>query len=272
MKYGLGLRPLHYQAIVDTRPDVDFFEALSEDFMHFVGTDIDYLEKIRALYPIVLHGVSLSIGSTDPLNQAYLASLKKLIDRFNPLWISDHFCWTGVNHINTHDLLPLPLTHETVTHVASRVNQVQDILQQPILLENISSYITFKQSEMTEWEFINAVTERTNCFVLLDVNNIYVNAFNHGFNAKDYLHGIKKETVKQFHLSGHQHCDTHIIDTHDANIATDVWNLYRDAERLFSNTPLVIERDANVPPLQELLKELRHTQKLNISKSALMRA
>ncbi|EKD77739.1 MAG: hypothetical protein ACD_42C00202G0002 [uncultured bacterium] len=255
MRRGLGLRPLHYQAILDQQPELDFFEAISEDFMHFSGNDYSYLKKIAKHYPIALHGVGLSIGSTDPLNKNYLRDLKKLAKTVSAISISDHFCWTGVDGKNTHDLLPLPFTAETVEHLVSRIQTVQDYLDQRILLENVSSYVTFTENEMTEWEFIASVAEKSDCFILLDVNNIFVNAFNHGFNAQHYLQGIPRTRVKQFHLAGHKQCQTHIIDTHDASIINAVWELYREADRYFPNTPLVIERDSNIPPLEELLLE-----------------
>lgn len=256
MKMGLGLRPTHYEAILNTLPAIDFFEALTEDYIDQTGHDFLMLEKIRAHYPLVLHGVSLSIGSTDPLNTNYLNALKKLIHRVEPLWVSDHLCWTGVDNINVHDLLPLPYTEEAIIHIVSRIQQVQDFLGQPLLFENVSSYAGFCISEMHEWEFISEIAKRADCFVLLDINNIYVNSVNHSFNPLDFLMGIPQDRVKQFHLSGHKNCGTHIIDTHDDAIIENVWNLYAKAEKLFPNTPLIIERDANIPPLAELMKEL----------------
>jgi uncharacterized protein (UPF0276 family) len=173
-----------------------------------------------------------------------------------PIFISDHFCWTGINKINTHDLLPLPYTRETMHHVVSRIKQVQDFLGRQIMLENVSSYAAFTESEMHEWEFIAEITKRADCFILLDINNVYVNAFNHGFSAEKYLKNIPIDRVKQFHLAGHKHCQTHIIDTHDANIIDDVWDLYAKAVDYFGDVPVVIERDANIPPLSEMMGEL----------------
>lgn len=256
IKFGLGLRPAHYQEIIETRPTVDWFEVLTEDFIHFGGVDFAALEIIRKDYPISLHGVALSIGSCDPLNKRYLVELKKLIDYVQPISVSDHFCWTGINHINMHDLLPLPHTREAVDHVVSRIQQVQDFLGRQIMLENVSSYVAYQHAEMTEWEFITEITERADCFILLDINNIYVNAFNHGFSAIDYLYKIPVERVKQFHLAGHKNCQTHIIDTHDDSIIESVWDLYAQATARFSEVPLIIERDAAIPPLQELMDEL----------------
>ncbi len=256
IRYGLGLRPAHYDAILATKPTVDWFEIITEDFIDLSGDDFDYLEKICADYPVSLHGVSLSIGSCDPINIDYLQALQKLIRHINPISVSDHFCWTGVNGINTHDLLPLPYTAEAISHLVSRIQYVQDCLKRRLMFENVSSYASFKSSEFSEWEFITEVCQRADCDILLDINNIYVNAFNHGFSAEAYLQNIPRDRVKQFHLAGHKHCKTHIIDTHDAAISPDVWDLYRSAVKLFPNVPLIIERDSEIPPLQELLNEL----------------
>ena len=263
MKYGLGLRPAHYETILSTKPAVDFFEALSEDYIDLSGYDFSQLQKIRAHYPIVLHGVGLSIGGCDPLNKTYLKALKKLSDVINPLSISDHFCWTGIDHINTHDLLPLPYTEEAISHIVSRINTVQDFLGRQLLFENVSSYAAFTVSEMTEWEFISEIAKRADCFLLLDVNNVYVNSVNHCFNPDDFLKGILQNRVKQFHLSGHKNCGTHIIDTHDDAIVKSVWDLYQKATILFPNTPLIIERDANIPPIGELLEELNYAKAIH---------
>ena len=259
--FGLGLRPAHYETIINTKPDIDFFECLTEDFIHFSGNDFDWLEKIRAHYPVSLHGVSLSIGGCDPLNKNYLRDLKKLIDHVQPIFVSDHFCWTGIHKINTHDLLPLPYTIEAVTHLVSRIKEVQDFLGRQIMLENVSSYAAFAESEMTEWEFIAEIVKRADCFILLDVNNIYVNAFNHGFSAEKYMQGIPVNRVKQFHLAGHKHCQTHIIDTHDALIVDEVLDLYVKAVDHFGSVPVVIERDSNIPPLFELMGELNRVRR-----------
>ena len=256
MKYGLGLRPAHYEAILATKPIVDWFEIITEDFIDLSGRDFDYLNQIRAYYPVSLHGVSLSIGSCDPLNLDYLQALQKLIHHVDPILVSDHFCWTGINGINTHDLLPLPYTSEAISHLVSRIQYVQDFLQRRLMFENVSSYASFQSSEFTEWEFIAEICKRADCDVLLDINNIYVNAFNHGFSAEKYLQGMKRDRVKQFHLAGHKHCQTHIIDTHDAAISSDVWDLYSKAVKLFPSVPLIIERDSDIPPLQALLDEL----------------
>lgn len=262
--FGLGLRPQHYHDILTTKPTIDFFEAMTEDYFDHPDS-LSYLDRIRADYPIALHGVAMSIGNTDPLNTAYLSQLKKLIDHIQPICVSDHICWTGVNQIHLHDLLPLPFTVEAVNHVVSRIRQVQDFLQRQILFENISSYTTFPESEMTEWEFMSEIAQRADCFILLDINNIFVNAFNHGFSAEHYLSGVPIDRVKQFHLAGHKHCQTHIIDTHDANIVDDVWNLYANAVKRFSNVSVVIERDSNIPSLSELMQELNDAKKISDS-------
>lgn len=260
--FGIGLRPAHYQAIIDRLPEIDWFEIVSEDFIVGGGAPLYYLEKIRSHYSVVMHGVSLSIGSTDPLNLDYLKKLKALADRIEPAWISDHICWTGVKGMNTHALLPLPFTQEAVDHVAERTQQVQDYLGRQILLENISSYVDYSSSEMTEWEFITAIAEKSDCFILLDINNAYVNAFNQGFSAMDLIQGIPKERVKQFHMAGHDHCGTHIVDTHDQNIIKDVWDLYENALRRFKKVSTLIERDDNIPDLEEMQKELHQSRSI----------
>jgi len=254
--FGLGLRTDHYQAILESKPRVDWFEALSENYLIPGGKPLYFLDRVRANYPVVLHGVSLSIGSSDPLDETYLQSLKQLAQRIEPAWISDHLCWTGVAGKNLHDLMPLPYTEEVIEHVAGRVRQVQDFLGRRILLENVSSYVEFRQSCMSEWEFLTEVCRRADCLILLDVNNIYVSAFNHGFDALDYLNGIPVDRVRQMHLAGHDHCGTHIIDTHDAAIVDPVWSLYKAALRRFGVVSTMIERDDHIPPLAELLLEL----------------
>ena len=228
--YGLGLRKEHYETILREQPAVDWFEILSENYMVDGGKPLYYLDRIREQYPLVMHGVSLSIGGTDPLDQDYLARLKSLADRVQPAWISDHLCWTGVHGTNLHDLMPLPYTEETVRHVADRVSQVQDYLGRQILLENVSSYVAFRESEFTEWEFLREVAEQADCLILLDINNIHVSAFNHNFDAYAYLAGIPPERVYQFHLAGHTHEGDLIIDTHDHPIVDPVWELYAAAE------------------------------------------
>lgn len=254
--YGLGLRKEHYETILAERPDVDWFEIISENYMVDGGKPLDYLTRIREHYPMVMHGVSMSIGSTEPLNFSYLKQLKNLIERVQPEWISDHLCWTGVNGLNLHDLMPLPYTEEAIQHVADRVSQVQDYLGQQILLENVSSYVSYSDSVMTEAEFYREVTERADCLMLLDINNIYVSAYNHNFDPYSYLNAMPNERVYQFHLAGHTQEDNLIIDTHDHPIADPVFDLYAAAVERFGRVSTMIERDDNIPPLPELLTEL----------------
>jgi len=261
--FGLGLRTDHYKAILESSPRVDWFEALSENYLLPGGKPLYFLDRVRADYPIVLHGVSLSIGSTDPLDRDYLKALKQLAQRVEPAWISDHLCWTGVAGKNLHDLLPLPYTEEAVDYVAARVREVQDFLGHQILLENVSSYVTFRGSQMSEWDFLSEIARRADCHVLLDVNNIYVSAFNHGFDALDFLNGIPVERVRQIHLAGHSNCGTHIIDTHDADIIDAVWDLYATAVRRFGSVATMIERDDHIPPLGDLVAELGRAREIS---------
>ena len=254
--YGLGLRKEHYEDVLADRPNVDWFEIISENYMVDGGKPLDYLTRIRKHYPMVMHGVSMSIGSTEPLNFTYLKQLKELIKRVEPEWISDHLCWTGVNGLNLHDLMPLPYTEEAIQHVADRVSQVQDYLGQQILLENVSSYVSYSDSVMTEAEFYREVTERADCLMLLDINNIYVSAYNHNFDPYSYLNAMPNERVYQFHLAGHTQEDNLIIDTHDHPIADPVFDLYAAAVERFGRVSTMIERDDNIPPLPELLTEL----------------
>lgn len=254
--FGLGLRPEHYAEIVENPGKVGWFEVLSENYMVPGGMPLQWLDRFRRDYPMAMHGVSLSIGSIDPLDTRYLDELKALADRIEPMWISDHLCFTGLRGINMHDLLPLPYTEEALNHVAERVMRVQDRLGRKLILENVSSYVTYAASELTEWDFIAALAKRADCEILLDVNNVYVSAFNHEFDAMDFLRAMPRERVRQFHLAGHQHNGTHIIDTHDHPVVQDVWQLYGEAVRLFPDAPTMIERDANIPPYAELLAEL----------------
>jgi len=254
--FGLGLRPRHYKAILGSTPRVDWFEALSENYMIPGGRPLHYLMRIRERHPVVLHGVSLSIGSADPLDRAYLGQLKALAQRVQPEWISDHLCWTGVGGRNLHDLMPLPYTQEALRHVARRVRAVQDFLGRRILLENVSSYVAYRQSAMTEWEFLAALVREADCDLLLDVNNIYVSAFNHAFDPLDFLDGVPPGRVRQIHLAGHDNCGDLIIDTHDAPVIDPVWDLYREALRRFGPVPTMIERDDNIPPFGTLVREL----------------
>lgn len=267
--YGLGLRTVHYEEIFAGNPKVDWFEAVSENYLVPGGKPLKMLERVRERYPVVLHGVSMSIGSTDPIDTTYLKQLKALAQRIEPAWVSDHLCWTGIEKQNLHDLMPLPYTAEAVRHVANRVAQVQDYLGRQILLENVSSYLTYSSSEMDEWQFIAAIAEEADCQILLDINNIYVSAFNHGFDARTYLERIPAKRVQQFHLAGHDNCGDYIVDTHDAPVIDAVWDLYAAAVRRFGPVATMIERDDNIPPLAELVAELDHARA--IGEAALLR-
>lgn len=260
--FGLGLRPDHYLEILASKPNVDWFELLSENYMVAGGKPLQFLDKICENYPVVMHGVSLSIGSTGVIDKNYLRDLKQLADRVQPAWISDHLCWTGVHGQNMHDLLPLPYTEETAKHVAERVSQVQDYLGCQILLENVSSYASYVDSSMTEWEFINEIAERADCLLLLDVNNIYVSSFNHNFDAKAFIDGVPQNRVQQIHLAGHHNHGDYIIDTHDAPVIDPVWALYEYAISKLGQISTMIERDDNIPPLDELVKELDIARKI----------
>jgi uncharacterized protein (UPF0276 family) len=260
--FGLGLRPQHYEDILEGSPDIDWFEAISENYMVPGGQPLALLEKIRARYPLVLHGVSMSIASTAPFNRKYLADLMALVDRFEPAFVSDHLCWTGVHGVNLHDLLPVPYTREALDHVVARIQHVQDYLKRPFAIENVSSYVQYKHSEMTEWEFLAEMTQRTGCWLLLDINNIFVSAFNHDFDAMDFINAIPQDRVVQFHLAGHEHATTHIIDTHDAIVPQPVWDLYRAAVKRFGPVSTLIERDDKIPPLDELVEELSNARRI----------
>jgi uncharacterized protein (UPF0276 family) len=254
--FGLGLRTDHFDYILNNQPNVDWFEVLSENFMVAGGKPRYYLEAIAESYPVVMHGVSMSIGSTDPLSTEYLTALKKLANDIQPKWISDHICWTSIHGVNSHDLLPLPYTEETVEHVSERVRQVQDFLGRRILLENVSSYLSFKDSTMDEWTFLNEVARRSDSLILLDVNNIYVSARNHHFDPEEYLKRIDIERVQQFHLAGHSDFGDYVIDTHDHDVPDKVWDLYRHALKRFGAVSTMIERDANIPAFTDLEQEL----------------
>ncbi|HEY4341334.1 MAG TPA: DUF692 domain-containing protein [Steroidobacteraceae bacterium] len=260
--FGLGLRPQHYAEVLESRPALDWLEIISENYLVAGGKPLYFLDRIRELYPMVMHGVSLSIGSTAPLDFEYLAQLKSLARRVRPGWISDHLCWTGVGETNLHDLMPLPYTSEALHHVAARIAQVQDFLGQRIVIENVSSYVTYRSSEMTEWEFIAALTAQADCDLLLDVNNVYVSSVNHGFDARAFLEAIPTSRVRQIHLAGHSHRGDFLIDTHDTAVPQAVWDLYRHALQRFGQVPTMIERDANIPALAELVDELQSARRI----------
>ena len=260
--FGLGLRPEHYEEIANSPGRVSWFEALSENYMVPGGSPLRWLDRLRRDYPMALHGVSLSIGSIDPLDRRYLDDLKALVARVQPMWVSDHLCFTGLGGRNMHDLLPLPYTEEALDHVAERVLEVQDHLGRRLVLENVSSYVTYAASELSEWEFLAELARRADCEILLDINNVYVSAFNHEFDARTFLRALPRERVRQFHLAGHTHKGSHIIDTHDEPIVPDVWALYAEAVKLFPGVPTMIERDANIPPYAELLAELDEARRI----------
>ena len=260
--FGLGLRTEHYAEILGGRPAVDWFEAVTENYLVAGGRPLHNLMRVRERFPIALHGVSLSIGSTGPLDLAYLAQIKALATRVQPVWISDHLCWTGVSGKNLHDLLPLPYTEEALSHVVARVRAVQEILGQRILLENVSSYLAFQESRMTEWEFLSAVATQADCLLLLDVNNVYVSSVNHEFDPITYLDAIPADRVQQIHLAGHESHGDYLIDTHDQPVPDAVWSLYTEALKRFGVVPTMIERDASIPPLAELEAELRIARRL----------
>jgi uncharacterized protein len=252
--FGVGLRRDHYAQIIENHPRVDWFEVLSENFMVAGGRPLEVLEAVRARYPVVMHGVSMSIGSTDPIRRDYLRELKALARRCEPAWISDHLCWTGVGGRNLHDLLPLPYTNEVIAHVAARIREVQDFLERPILIENVSSYMAFRDSTMTEWQFLAEIAERADCGILLDINNIFVSAFNHRFDARTYIDAIPAERVIQFHLAGHSDHGTYLLDTHDHPVRGEVWDLYAHAVRRFGAVSALIEWDDNIPEFGVLME------------------
>jgi uncharacterized protein (UPF0276 family) len=254
--FGLGLRTAHYESVLNDDPHVDWFEVISENYLVPGGKPLYYLHRIRERFPLVMHGVSMSIGSSAPLNMEYLHRLRQLAASIQPAWISDHLCWTGVGGVNLHDLMPLPYTGEALRHVARRIRQVQDFLGRRLLIENVSSYVTFASSEMTEWEFLAQLTAEADCDLLLDVNNVYVSSVNHGFNPLQYIGAMPTTRVRQIHLAGHQDNGDHIIDTHDHPIVDPVWDLYRAACERFGEVATMIERDDNIPPLAELVDEL----------------
>ena len=253
--HGVGLRTQHFPRVWEGTARVDWFEAVSENFMIRGGRPLAVLEKAREIAPLVLHGVSLSLGSTDPLNDAYLHDLQTLIHRFEPAWVSDHLCWGSVGGHYAHDLLPLPYTEEALAHVVERVRAVQDRLGRQILLENVSSYLTFSHSTMPEWTFLAEVAERADCGILLDVNNVYVSATNHGFNPAEYLTALPAERIGQIHLAGHSDQGTHLLDTHAGPVSAPVWDLYRLALHRYGRVSTLIEWDERIPEFDELCAE-----------------
>jgi uncharacterized protein len=253
---GVGLRAVHFAHILHQQPAVDWFEIISENFMDSGGRPRYVLDQVAERYPVVMHGVSLSIGSSDPLDFDYLARLKRLVNNINARWVSDHLCWTGVAGINAHDLLPIPLNEATLAYVIDRIRIVQDYLERPLVLENPSTYVGFADSTLTEWEFLTRMAEAADCGLLLDVNNVYVSSVNHDFDPVEYLRGIPAHRVVQFHLAGHTNCGTHLIDTHDGPVINPVWELYRLAHQLTGGAATLLEWDAKIPEFGVVLAEV----------------
>ena len=254
---GVGLRNQHFAYLMRNDPQVDWFEIISENFIDNFGFARHVLERMASIRPIVMHGVSLSIGSTDPLDWEYLKSLKTLAEFVQPKWISDHLCWTGVANVNTHDLLPLPLTEESLSHVIERVGQVQDFLQRPLVLENPSTYLEFKESTINEWDFLSELARQTGCGLLLDVNNVYVSGHNHGFDPEHYIKNLPHASIVQIHIAGPTDCGQYLVDTHDQPVPAKVWRLYKLAQELTGGVSTLLEWDANIPDFPDLVLELK---------------
>ncbi|MBZ5589161.1 MAG: DUF692 domain-containing protein [Acidobacteriia bacterium] len=253
---GVGLRTVHFSHILGQRPEVGFFEVLTENFLDTGGRPLFVLDRIAEHYRLVMHGVSMSVGSTDPIDFAYLAKVKALADRIRAVWIGDHVCWTGVLGRNTHDLLPLPYTEETLAHVVSRVRTIQDFLERPLVLENPSTYLEFAPNSMPEWEFIARMAEASDCGLLFDVNNVYVSAFNHGFDPEAYVDAIPADRVCQYHLAGHTHKGTHILDTHSDHVVDPVWRLYGRSIHRTGPCATLLEWDADIPAFDVVRDEV----------------
>lgn len=260
VRAGIGLRSPHYREVIESRPAIAWLEAHSENFFADGGNPHEVLERVRAQYPLSLHGVGLSLGSCDPLSQWHLDKLKILNERYQPGLISEHLCWNSVDQRYLNDLLPLPYTQEAIDHVVSRIQQVQDYIGRQILVENLSSYLQFRDCIMTEWDFVSEIARRSGCGILLDINNIYVNANNHHFNPDDYLNGIPLELVGEMHLAGHTRENGYLLDTHSAPVCKDVWQLYRRAVARFGPIPTLVEWDSDIPPLSVLLNEAEKAQ------------
>jgi uncharacterized protein (UPF0276 family) len=254
--FGLGLRREHYRHVLAEKPAVSWFEVISENVMVPGGNPRRVLSAVRRDYPVVLHGVSLSLGSVDPLNEDYLTALAALARETEPAWISDHLCWGSAHGLYGHDLWPVPYTHESLAHIAARIQIVQERLQRPLVLENPSSYLVAPGNDLTEWEFLAELCRRTGCGLLVDVNNVYVSAHNHGFDPRGYLAGLPSERVVQIHLAGHRAEGALLIDTHDAPVRDEVWTLYEQAMAMWGPRPTMIEWDANVPAFAVLEEEL----------------
>lgn len=261
--FGLGLRPEHYPDFIETEQRVDWLEILTDNYLVPGGKPLFYLDGIRERYPIAMHGVAMNIGSCDPLDLEYLESVRILADRVKPAIVSDHLCWTGFAGQRLHDLLPLPYTEEAVRHVASRIRRVQDFLGRRLALENVSTYVR-ASAPLTEWEFVAAIADEADCDLLVDINNIYVSSRNHQFDALTYLRALPASRIRQWHLAGHSDLGSHCIDTHDHPVCEDVWALYAEATRIFGERPTMIERDDDIPPLEELICELDRARALTV--------
>jgi uncharacterized protein (UPF0276 family) len=259
---GVGLRVQHFDVIENEKPNIPWLEILTDNYLNPNSVQREYLQLFRQDYPMTFHGVGLSLGSVDPLNRDYLQRLKQLADEIQPAWISDHLCWTTAQQHVTHDLIPLPYTEEAIEHLSQRIQFVQDFLQQQILIENVSSYLQYNDSNMTEWEFINAIVEKADCLLLLDVNNIYVSSQNHGFPANDYLNAMPLTRVREIHLAGYEDKGTHLLDTHSRPISDPVWDLYAQTIAYAGDIPTLIEWDNDVPELSELLAEAQKAEQI----------
>jgi uncharacterized protein len=270
---GIGLRAPHHLHVLSESPDVPWFEAHSENYFAEGGSHVECLSRIRARYPLSLHGVGLSLGSIDPLNRQHLGNLRRVIARFEPTLVSEHLSWSSADGQFANDLLPLPYTEEALRHVGSRIAQVQDALGRQILLENVSSYMQFSASTMTEWEFVAGVAAESGCGILLDLNNVHVAAHNHEFDSHHYLEGIPRHIVQEFHLAGFSRIDLDghvlLIDTHGTPVCDAVWALYRAALRRFGNVPTLIEWDTNLPSFDVLQAEARKADSLRSALRAL---
>ncbi len=266
--FGVGLRRPHYRFVIENQPALDWFEIISENFMVAGGRPLEVLEAVRERYPIVMHGVSMSLGSADPLNRTYLKSLRDLARRIAPAWLSDHLCWTGVGGRNLHDLLPLPYTDAAVRHVSARIRRVQDYLERPILIENVSSYMAYTESYMSEWEFLTEIAERADCGILLDLNNVYVSAYNHRFDPVRYIDAIPADRVVQYHLAGHSDCGTYLLDSHDHPVCDEVWALYEHAVHRFGRVSTLIEWDDHIPEFGVLAETAERARRVHESCSA----
>lgn len=257
---GMGLRTVHYEYILEHNPKVDFFEVISEGFLTATGRRLSILEQMAERYRIFIHGVSLSVGSTDPLNMEYLGLLKKLAKKLNVPFVSDHLCWTGVLGRNSHDLLPIPLTEDTLKHVAGRIRQIQDFLEVPLALENPSNYIEFKMAQMDEAEYLSRLTEEADCGLLLDVNNVFVSAFNHGFDPDEYIEKIPVDRILYHHVAGHTHKGTHIVDTHSDHVVDKVWQMYERLHEKHGGRATMVEWDDEIPEFPVVHEEVLKAQ------------